>query len=136
MRRVRIAVAVGGIAAAALLPALVIVQQLAASPNWYRPGEDSISAFERRYAPLRAALGTTTVVGYLPAASQDSAEARAQFYMSRYALAPVQVVDGLDAALVVADGVTDRGRLPAAFSVRRDFGRGLLLLERTGSPPP
>ena len=51
-------------------------------------------------------------------------------YMTRYALAPVQVVVEADAPLVIADGVKDRGALPPELTVRQDFGGGLLLLER------
>ena len=136
MRRVRLAVALAAVIAAALLPAAGVVQQLASSPDWDRPRDDPISAFERRYAPLRAALGGETVIGYLAPTAGDSPAARAHFYMSRYALAPVQVVDGIEPSLVVADGIADRQRLPPELAVRRDFGDGLLLLERRERLPP
>jgi hypothetical protein len=42
----------------------------------------------------------------------------------------VQVVADAEQALVVADGVTDIGRVAPHLRVRRDFGNGLLLLER------
>lgn len=128
--RARLSVALGCVVAAALLPAFGVFQQLVSSPGWYRLRDDPISAFERRYAPLRAALGSERVVGYLAPVAQDSPAARAHFYMSRYALAPVQVVDGTEPSLVVADGIAESSRVPAELTVRRDFGGGLLLLER------
>jgi len=131
MMQLRRAAALAVIVATALLPAVSVLLQLEATSDWYRLRDDPMSVFDRRYAPLRTALGSQTVVGYLAPTTQDSPAGRAHFYMSRYALAPVQVVEGIEPTLVVADGVIDRSRLPGEFSVRRDFGGGLLLLERT-----
>jgi hypothetical protein len=114
-----------------------VLVQLAQSPNWYRPHDDVISAFERRYTALRDALHDAAVVGYLaPPLSTDTAARAAHFYMTRYTLAPIEVVDDADQALVVADGVPDRSRVPPGLAVRRDFGNGLLLLEPRGRPAP
>jgi hypothetical protein len=130
MRRLRIAVALTAIAAAALLPAVVLLLQLATTEDWYRAGTDSPSAFERRFAPLRDALRDQREVGYLAPDSNDSDALRAHFYMTRYVLAPVHVRDDTDASLIVAD-IGARG-VPPELAVRRDFGNGLLLLERYG----
>jgi hypothetical protein len=133
MTRTRIAIALLAIGAAALLPAMSVFLQLATNDNWYRPGTDSITVLERRYAPLRAALSGQTVVDYREPGAGDPTAKLAHFYMTRYALAPVQVVVESDAPLVIADGVTDRGGLPPELTVRQDFGGGLLLLERSGT---
>lgn len=130
----RVAIALTSFVGAALLPAFAVLVQLVQSPGWYRPHDDAVSAYERRCAALREALHGAAVVGYLapalPAASQT-----ASLYMTQYSLAPVEVVDDPDHALVVADGLPDR-RVPPGFAVRRDFGNGLLLLERRERPAP
>lgn len=133
MTRTRIAIALLAIGATALLPAISVFLQLATNDNWYPPGPDSITAFEHRYAPLRAALSGQTVVDYRAPEVGDSTARLAHFYMTRYALAPVRVVVESDAPLVIADGVTDPGRFPPELTVRQDFGGGLFLLERSGA---
>lgn len=132
----RIAIGLIALCAAALLPALAVFVQLAQSPGWYRPHDDGLSAFERRSAALRAALHDVAVVGYLaPAPPADEAAQRAHFYMTRYTLAPVEVVDNVHQTLVVADGWPGHNRVPRGLVVRRDFGNGLLLLEYRGGTP-
>lgn len=132
----RVTIALAAVIAAALLPTLAVLVQLAQSPDRFRPRDDALSAFERRYAALREVLHDVPVVGYVaPAASADAAAHTAHFYMTRYTLAPVQVLDDADQALVVADGLPDRSRVPSGFTVRRDFGNGVLLLERSERRP-
>lgn len=133
----RVGIALAAVIAAALLPALAVLVQLAQSSDWYRPREDAISAFERRYAALRDALHDVVVVGYLaPGAPADAAARTAHLYMTRYTLAPVQVLDDADQALLVADSLPDRSRVPPGFAVRRDFGNGVQLLERSERRQP
>lgn len=131
MTRTRITLALVAVCAAALMPAMSVLLQLATNDNWSPLGDDSITIFERRYAPLRDALNGQTVVDYREPDVGDSTAKLAHFYMTRYALAPVQVVVDSDAPLVVADAVKDPGQLPPELSVRQDFGGGLLLLERS-----
>jgi hypothetical protein len=123
---VRTRLALGSVVATALLPALGVIVTTATNPGVLRRRDDPISAFERRVAPLRATLQGEREVGYLPPAHVDR---EAHLYTMRYALAPVQVVEDASLALVVADAA-DAGALPAHLRVRRDFGQGLLLLER------
>jgi hypothetical protein len=130
MTRTRIAIALIAVCAAALLPAMSVLLQLATNDDWYRPGADSMTAFERRYALLRDALSGQTVVDYREPDVGDSTAKLAHFYMTRYALAPVQVLVESDAPLVIADAVKDPSQLPPELTVRQDFGGGLLLLER------
>jgi hypothetical protein len=133
MTRTRIAVALIAVCAAGLLPAMSVLVQLANNDTWFRPGADSITAFEHRYAPLRDALSGQRVVDYREPDVGDSTAKLAHFYMTRYALVPVQVAVDSDAPLVIADGVKDPGRLPPELTVRQDFGGGLFLLERGGT---
>jgi hypothetical protein len=116
------------IAGAALIPALSVVQQLG-QEGWQRGGEDPLGAFDRRLAPLQQALRGESAVGYLPPfGSLESPSGAAHFYMTRFALAPVIVLNDVQQPLVVADGVGDPNRLPAHLEVARDFGDGLVLL--------
>lgn len=126
MTRVRVALA--AVITAALLPAAGVFMDVVSNPGMLRWGDDPISMFERRLAPLRDSVRTERVVGYL--APPQVADRTAHLYTVRYALAPVQVLDDLDLPLVVADRVTDARRLPPQLRVRRDFGQGLLLLEQ------
>lgn len=123
--RARLAVAI--LAAAALLPPASVAVQLLAVGLPAGPRADPISAFEQRLAPVRAALAGTVRVGYLAPPGQPAERAAARLYLTRYALAPVLVLDELTAVLL-ADGVRDRAALPAGYRVERDFGDGLLLL--------
>jgi len=124
----RVRVALAAVIAAALLPAAGVLVQVAVHPEVLRPRDDPLSAFERRMAPLREALGSERVVGYL--APSQNVDRVAHLYSVRYALAPVKVRNKIDLPLVVADGVADAERLLPELRVRRDFGGGLFLLER------
>ena len=135
--RSRVTTAVTVLVATALLPALAVLVQLAQSPQWFRPHEDAISAFERRYTALRDALQGVAVVGYLaPTVSADPASQTGHLYMTRYTLAPIEVVDDTEEALVVADGLRAGSRVPAGLTVQREVGNGLLLLQHAGKPAP
>ena len=124
----RLRVALAAVIATAMLPAAGIFTEVLRDPGMLRWRDDPISAFERRLAPLREALRSESVVGYL--APPQVADRAAHLYTVRYALAPVRVRNSIEPPLVVADGVTDAQRLPPQLRLRRDFGEGLLLLEQ------
>ncbi len=126
MTRVRVALA--AVILAGLMPAAGILTQLAIQPELLKWRDDPISTFERHVAPLREALRGEAIVGYL--ASPQMPDPTAHLFTLRYALAPVQVRAYTDVPLVVADGVAEGQPLPPGLRVRRDFGDGLLLLER------
>lgn len=130
MRRARVIAGVVCVVLAALLPTVGVILQLRETPNWYRPRDDDVSAFERRYVELRRELAGETPVGYLAPSRLDPAARKAHLYMTRYVLAPTLVRDGPMTQLVVADLVGDASELPRRYIVRRNFGNGLLLLER------
>jgi len=121
-------VALAALIIAALLPAAGVFMDVVRNPAMLRQNDDPISAFERRLAPLRAALRSEAVVGYL--APEQVAHRTAHLFTMRYALAPIRVLNKSDLPLVVADGVIDARHLPPQLRVRRDFGQGLLLLEQ------
>lgn len=128
MRVTRVGIALTAVIAAGLMPAAGVLLQTARSPELLRPRDDPISAFDRHLAPLREALRGEPMVGYL--APSTVPKRTTHLYTVRYALAPVQVIDDSHLPLVVAEGVSDARLLPPHLRVRRDFGRGLLLLER------
>jgi len=134
--QLRRAAATAALVATALLPAVGTLMQLSRPEAW-RPHEDDLSRFERRLAPLRAALSGVAVVGYVDPTGRDGTPAAiARLYMTRYVLAPVQVIQGVDQDLVVAIGTLEPNLLSRRFRVRQDFGGGLLLLERSAEGRP
>ena len=130
MRRARVIIALACVVAAALLPAIGVVFQMFAMPDWYRPRDDPISSFERRFVAVREALRGQDMIGYLAPQTLDAEARRGHLYMVRYVLAPTHIRDSARRPLILADYVADRSTLPPNFRVKRDFGGGLLLLER------
>jgi hypothetical protein len=131
MKRARVIIALVCVVGAALLPAIGAVLQLIAMPDWYRPRDDPISSFERRFIVARDALRSEERIGYLPPQALDPKARRGHLYMTRYTLAPTHIRDTATRQLVLADLVADPTKLPANYRVKRDFGGGLLLLERS-----
>jgi hypothetical protein len=125
MTRLRFALA--AVIVTALLPTVGIFVALVSNPAMLRARDDPMSMFERRLAPVREAIRGERAVGFWTPQAEDHT---AHLYNLRYALAPVLVVDDPDLPIVVADRVTDPRALPPQLRVRRDFGQGLLLLER------
>jgi hypothetical protein len=105
-------------------------------------GQDEISAYERRFESLRAALPARGVVGYLghpdptgPTPEMANAAALLHFrryLLAHYALAPLLLIESTTPEFVV--GNFDAGAVPPApsgFQVVRDFGAGLVLYRRS-----
>ena len=133
MKRVRVIAALAALAAlviTALLPAVGVVAQLATTENWFRPRDDPVSAIDRRYAPLREALRGERVVGLVPPVPPEVKAYRAYLVIARYALAPTFVVYETKPPLLIVDGAAARRSAPPDFTLRRDFGNGLQILER------
>jgi hypothetical protein len=130
---------------------LVILYAGASTAQWVRRGaewpahasQDEISAYERRFAELRAMLPDRGIVGYLgtPAptgASPQEANAAAllhfrRYLLAQYTLAPILLNESTEPELVV--GNFDPGAVlppPAGLRLLRDFGDGLVLFRRSG----
>lgn len=96
---------------------------------------DEITQFERRLAPVKAALPPRGVVGWTSDVPQQKRQAT--FILSMYALTPLVVVDSTDPEMIV--GVFERPGGIEAFAraagatVVRDFGMGVALF-RKGRP--
>lgn len=130
MRRARFIAAVACVAFAALLPAAGVVLQLASTSDLFRPRDDPVSEVDRRYAALRETLRGERVVGYVPPVPPTTKAYNAYLVIARYTLAPTHVVYNTRQRLLIVDGVAGRSSVPPDFTVRRDFGDGLVLLER------
>jgi hypothetical protein len=133
MKRARVIAALAGVICAALLPAAGVVLQLALTSDWFRPRDDPVSAVDRRYAMLREALRGEPVVGLVPPMAPTTKAYRAYLVIARYVLAPTHVVYSTNQRLLIVDGAAGRSRVPANFIERRNFGNGLVLMERPPS---
>jgi hypothetical protein len=107
-----------------------------------RPGQDEITANDRRFAALRPLLPERGVVGYLghpevtgPTPGDSTAAALLHFrryLLAQYALAPLLLVENTSPELVV--GNFDPGPPPPppeGFRLMRDLGDGLVLFHRS-----
>lgn len=96
------------------------------------PSMEEVSRHEERFAAVRAMLPTRAVVGFATDAASRS-EQSSRFQMTRYALTPAVIVPGLDWPLVIGDfddPASARELVAQGFTVRQDFGGGVLLLEK------
>jgi hypothetical protein len=130
---------------------LVLLYAGASTVQWLRRGaewpahasQDEISAYEHRFAELRALLPARGVVGYLghpdPAGvAPREANAAAllhfrRYLLAQYTLAPVLLTESTGPELVV--GNFEPGAAfpaPAGLRVIRDLGDGLVLFRRSG----
>jgi hypothetical protein len=96
-------------------------------------GLDEVSAYELRFARLKQSLPQHGMVCYVPDyASGDLA--KKDFFLARYALAPLVVRNVPDCDPLIGDfppGVSRPG-LGSKYSVLEDYGQGVLLLKRNG----
>lgn len=100
----------------------------------HAPKPDSITEFTSRFSTLRTMLPNRGVIGYItdPGVSPADANAKAEFYLTQYALAPVIVSASPDSHYVIGNfhqpistgSLQDRG-----FKLIREFGSGIALLE-------
>ena len=109
------------------------------------PTRDSVSDYERRFDGLKARLPRRGVVGYLEEVEPTveivpkrvdlpTVAATDRFHLAQYALAPVILVPGHDADLVVGDFYAFEPDLSATARQGlvpiEKFGHGVLLLKR------
>ena len=131
----RVCIALVVLVAVALIPTISIVAQLGAVLPRLWPRSDAITEFERRLAPLSAAVRDEAIVGYLSSSGPgqlDPAEL-AEFYLIQYSLAPVIVVNNPRRPLVVGNAILDPSQprlgVPEHLEILRHFGHGLVLLQ-------
>lgn len=96
-------------------------------------GADEVTAYEVRMAPLKQFLPKHGVVCYVPDYA-SSETAKKDFFLARYALAPLVIRNVPDCDPLIGDfpsGIpTPVGT--GSYAVLKDFGHGILLLKRNG----
>lgn len=113
----------------ALLSSYKLLKQ--SPPLSSRPGSDEVSAYEARFARARQVLPQHGLICYVPDFNSSDA-AKKDFFLARYALAPLVVRAAPDCDPLIADFPSG---LPPSFLDRHyvvleDFGYGVLLLKR------
>jgi hypothetical protein len=113
----------------ALLSSFRVLKQ--SPPLSSRPAPDEVSAYEARFTRARQLLPRHGVICYIPDFNSSEA-AKKDFFLARYALAPLVVRTEPDCDPLIADFPSG---LPPSFpdhryAVLKDFGHGVLLLTR------
>ena len=98
------------------------------------PSPDGVTEFDGRFAVLRGMLPPKGIIGYMtdPDTTPADTNARAEYYLTQYALAPVLVVNSSQQRFVVGNfhrAVTTGGLRDRGFKSLREFGNGIVLLE-------
>ena len=115
----------------ALLSSGIAVRRALHPPPW-TTAQDEISRYEARFRLLKTVLPPRGVVGYLPEllpASVDLGWGK-DFFLTRYALAPLIVVSSTAPPLVIGNfrsAGPDRSIPDPTLVLVRDFGDGVLL---------
>jgi hypothetical protein len=93
---------------------------------------DEVSAYARRFTHIKKVLPPRGLVCYLPD-PESSPEANKNYFLARYALAPLMVRTVPDCEPLIGN-FGSSSEVPASvgdeFVVQRDFGNGLLLVKR------
>ena len=98
-----------------------------------KTGTDEVTAYEARFAPARQVLPQYGMVCYVPDYTSSDV-AKKDFFLARYALAPLVVRNVPDCDPLIADfpGGAPASFLNGRYAVLRDLGHGVLLLKRNG----
>ena len=115
----------------ALLSSNKLLEQ--SPPLSSRPALDEVSAYELRFTRLKQSLPQHGLVCYVPDYTSSDL-AKKDFFLARYALAPLVVRNVPDCDPLIGDfppGIS-RADLGSKYSVLQDFGNGVLLLTRNG----
>ena len=104
----------------------------------YAVGRDLVTIYDRRFDELRSSLPDSGMVGYAtdkePQQVFSDSYAIQRFYLTRYALSPLIVVNDIDHKHVVGDFHDSPPRLEQygekGLAVVKDYGNGVILFER------
>jgi hypothetical protein len=96
-------------------------------------GSDEVTAYEARFAHARQVLPKYGKVCYVPDYTSSDA-AKKDFFLARYALAPLVVRNFPDCDPLIGDfpGGAPAYFLRGRYAVLQDLGHGVLLLKRNG----
>jgi len=127
--RLRVGLAITVLMSAALLSSYALLKRTRPLPQ--SAGRDEVSAYEVRFVRLKQFLPGNGTVCYVPDYT-SSETAKKDFFLARYALAPLVVRNVPDCDPLIGDFPS---RAPASalsnkYTVLEDFGNGLLLLKR------
>ncbi|HEX6907803.1 MAG TPA: hypothetical protein VF154_14400 [Terriglobales bacterium] len=130
--RLRVISAVILLVGAALFSSYGLVKGTNSSSH--RRGSDEVTAYEARFAPARQVLPQYGIVCYVPDYTSSDA-AKKDFFLARYALAPLVVRNVPDCDPLIGDfpdGAPASFLSGGQYLVLRDLGHGVLLLKRNG----
>ncbi|MBL7070634.1 MAG: hypothetical protein ISS26_00470 [Candidatus Omnitrophica bacterium] len=104
----------------------------------YSIGRDVVTSYDRRYEAMRDSLPDSGAVGYItdkePEELFSDSYAVQRFFLTKYALSPLIVVNGIDKEYVVGDfqgGTPQKEEYDKwGLSMVRDFGKGAILFKR------
>lgn len=93
---------------------------------------DDISAYEQRFASIKADLPAAGVIGYLSDPDQEESQAQYDYYLTQYALAPLIVDDAIDHQFVIGnfpEGMNVNSYPANELILVRDYGQGIILFQ-------
>ncbi len=94
-------------------------------------GADEITAFEKRFAPVKKDLPAYGTIGYVTNIGEGAFK---QYTLTVYTLCPVMPVPDDTTNLIIGNFAANKGwRLPenSPFQILRDYGNGVVLFQRT-----
>ncbi len=108
----------------------------------YSIGRDLVSVYDKRFRAVRQFLPENGVVGYItdndPQEVFSDSYAIQRFYLTRYALSPLVVVNSTDQKHVVGDFHNSQPNIKdcesKGLSVVKDYGNGVILFKRRTEP--
>ena len=128
----RIFLAIATVAICASAANVMFFVQLLRTPSAVK--RTDISRYAERFEALRAALPSRGTVGYYSDDTEDEGLSRNRFHVARFALTPVILVRSTDFEVVVGNfqsAAHARDLVQRGFSLRQDFGGGLMLFRKT-----
>ena len=93
-----------------------------------------VGAFEKRFDNLRKAMPKRVTLGYLSDNPAENTQARAEFYLTQYVLAPAIIKAGPDEHFVVANLHTsaEQAKLKVKSLVKlQDYGNDIYIYQNT-----
>jgi hypothetical protein len=110
-------------------------------PSLFEAGlnyQDQISRYEARFADLKAMLPASGTVGYITSEHLPPEHAKFHWGLTTYVLAPFRVIKSTESEVIIGNfpdfELTDSRDTIAHLTLVKDFGNGVLLLNRKDAP--